>query len=294
MRVNPYADCSGTWVRGNLHGHCSESSGCASVPLLAGIEKHRKAGARFLALTDHDRVTDLSAARLRWPDMTFLEGFEWSRSENILFVGEKVPPLYRLSLPEALQQASGLLTVICHPRPNHGRDYWTIPMILALDPPPVAIEVYNSHYSRPLRTEPGPNPLYTDTWDALLSRGLRVWGFANDDSHDPSDFGRTATIANVKDLSAASLMEALKEGRFYGSTGLMLDEVSISGDVIIVRLDSDAGGRFVGPGGKVSKASEGRDFFLRASGEDYIRFEAEGPRGRIFLQPFFNATRLPD
>jgi len=285
--VNPYADCSGTWVRGNLHGHCSESSGCASVPLFAGIEKHWKAGARFLALTDHDTVTDLTPAKSRWPDVTFLEGFEWSRSENILFIGEKVPPLHERPLSEALRQASGLLTVICHPRPNRRGDYWTVPMIMALDPPPVAIEVYNSHYSRPLRVDPGPNPLYTDTWDALLTQGLRVWGFTNDDSHDPRDFGHTATCANVRDRSASSLLTALKAGRFYGSTGLMLEEIHAAGDLIRVRLDSDAHGRFVGPGGKVLRGSEGREFALRASDEDYIRFEAEGPKGRIFLQPFF-------
>ncbi len=285
--LNPYANCGGTWVRGNLHGHCSESSGCASVPLLAGIEKHRKAGARFLALTDHDTVTDLSPARVLWPDMTFLEGFEWSKSQNILFIGEKVPPLYELSLSEAMRQAAGFLTVICHPRPSLRRDYWTVPMILALDPPPTAIEVYNDHYSRPTRTDAGPNPLYADIWDGLLTRGLRLWGFVNDDSHDPADFGRTSTCVNAKDLSAASLMEALRAGRFYGTTGLGLEEVSVAGELISVRLDSDARGRFVGPGGGVRGASEGQEFSLRASDEDYVRFEAEGAAGRIFLQPFF-------
>jgi hypothetical protein len=287
LRIDPYAGCRGTWVRGNLHGHSSESSGCASVPLFAGIERHWKAGARFLAITDHDTVTDLSAARARWPDVTFLEGFEWSRSENILFIGEKVPPLYRHPLPEALHKAAGLLTVICHPRPYLRRDYWTIPMILTLDPAPLAIEVYNSHYGRPTRADPGPNPLYTDTWDALLTKGLRVWGFANDDSHDPPDFGRTATVANVEDRTPASLMKALKTGRFYGTTGLMQEEVRVSGDAISVRLDSEARGRFVGPGGKVLQESTSADFSFRASDEDYVRFEAEGPKGRIFLQPFF-------
>jgi hypothetical protein len=289
LRLNPYADCGGAWVRGNLHGHSSESSGCASVPLFDGIEKHWNAGARFLALTDHDTVTDLSEARARWPDITFLEGFEWSRSENILFIGEKVAPLYKHSLSDALRRAAGLFTVICHPRPDLRREYWTVPMILALDPPPVAIEVFNSHYGRPLRADAGPNPLYTDTWDALLTQGLRVWGLANDDSHDPPDFGRTATFANVEDKSAASLMNALKAGRFYGSTGLQLESVSVMGDEIRVRLDSEAQGRFVGPGGRILQASTGREFFYRAGDESYVRFEAESPKGRIFLQPFYRA-----
>jgi len=285
--INPYAGCTGSWLRGNLHGHCSESSGCASVPLFTGIENHRKAGARFLALTDHDTVTDLAAARARWPDMTFLEGFEWSRSQNILFIGERVPPLYEHSLREALRRAADLLTVICHPRPYRTRDYWTVSMILALDPAPVAIEIFNSHYSRPRRVDPAPNPLYTDTWDALLSRGMRLWGFANDDSHDPADYGHTATFANVSDNSAPAIMSALMAGRFYGSTGLLLEEVSLHGDEISVRLDSDASGRFIGPGGRVLSESQGRQFSCCASGEDYVRFEAEGAAGRIFLQPFF-------
>jgi hypothetical protein len=291
--TNPYAGCTGNWVRGNLHGHCSESSGCASVPLFEGIESHRKAGARFLALTDHDTVTNLAAARARWPEMTFLEGFEWSRSQNILFVGEKVPPLYEHSLREALRRSAGLLTVICHPRPHRSRDYWTVPMILALDPAPVAIEVFNSHYGRPRRTDPAPNPLYTDTWDALLSQGLHLWGLANDDSHDPSDYGHTATWANVPDNSPATIMSALMAGRFYGSTGLLLEEVSMDGDEIRVRLDSDARGRFIGPGGRVLRESTGAEFVFRAFDEAYVRFEAEGAAGRIFLQPFFRSGAQP-
>jgi hypothetical protein len=219
--------------------------------------------------------------------MTFLEGFEWSRSENILFIGEKVPRLFDHSLAEALRRANGLLTVICHPHPYLKREYWTVPMILDLHPAPLAVEVYNSHYSRPLRVDPGPNPLYTDTWDALLTHGLHVWGFSNDDSHDAADFGRTATFASVEDASAASLMRALKAGRFYGSTGLRLEDIQAPGGRIQVRLDSDARGRFVGPGGKILAEAEGREFSLRGLDEDYVRFEAEGPKGRIFMQPFF-------
>ena len=70
--------------------------------------------------------------------------------------------------------------------------------------------------------------------------------------------------------------------------GLLLDDVEMHfGDAISVRLGSDASGRFVGPGGKVLSEKTGREFAFRAHDEDYVRFEAEGPSGRIFLQPFF-------
>ena len=226
--------------------------------------------------------------------MTFLEGFEWSRSQNILFIGEKVPRLFERPLREALEggRADRLLTVICHPKPHRGRDYWTVPMILKLDPAPLAIEIFNSRYSRPLDFDPSPIPLYTETWDALLTRGMRLWGFANDDSHDPVDFGQTATWANVPESSPAAIMSAFMAGRFYGSTGLLLDEVSCDGDEISVRLDSEASGRFIGPAGVVLSEARERQFSFRASDEAYVRFEAEGEKGRIFLQPFYSTRPI--
>ncbi len=93
--TNPYEGCRGRWVRGSIHGHSSEHSGCSSVPLAESIARYHAAGAQFAAVTDHDHVTDLSALRTRYPDMVFLEGFEYSRTENVLFVGEEVPPLTR-------------------------------------------------------------------------------------------------------------------------------------------------------------------------------------------------------
>ncbi len=285
--TNPYAGCRGAWMRGSIHCHSSEHSDCSSVPLETSAAQYRAAGARFLAVTDHDHVTDLGGVRRQHPDMVFLEGFEYSRSENVLFVGERVPPLYRLSIGEAMAAADGLLTVICHPRTSRTREYWTVDMILALDPPPVGIEVYNGHYGTPHRIVGDPNPLYTDTWDALLDRGARPWGFANDDFHDPKDFGRAYNMVNVEALTAASLAKAMRQGRFYATTGLLLGEVGVEGRTISVRLQAEARGRFVGPGGRILAASKGTDFSYTAGSEARVRFEAEGRPGMIFLQPFF-------
>lgn len=287
---NPCEGCRGRWVRGSIHGHSSEHSGCSSVPLAESIARYHAAGARFVAVTDHDHVTDLSALRVRYPDMVFLEGFEYSRTENVLFVGEKVPPLHTLPIQQAMRGADGLLTVICHPRPSRSRVYWTVEMILALDPPPVGIEVYNGHYQGPHGIVRDPNPLYTDTWDALLDRGVRVWGFANDDFHDPSDFGRAYNMVNVEELSAAALLQAMKAGRFYATTGLLLEALAVDGTSIRVGLAEPAAGRFVGPGGRILAAAEGRAFEYTWKGEPRVRFEAEGRAGRIFLQPFFAGT----
>jgi hypothetical protein len=174
-------------------------------------------------------------------------------------------------------------------------------MVMALDPAPVGMEVYNAHYSRPHRVFPDANPLYTDMWDELLTAGMRLWGFADDDSHDPADFGCTMTMACVEDPTPAALMRSLMAGRFYGSTGLLMEDVSENGGEIRVRLAAEAKGRFVGPGGRVLAESEGLQFVYRATTEEYVRFEAAGTAGRpvghvsagcaahglIFLQPFY-------
>jgi hypothetical protein len=290
---NPYAGCRpgrGAWVRGNLHGHSSEHSGCSSVPLAAGIERYRAAGAGFVAVTDHDHVTDLSEARSRCPAVVFLEGFEHSNAENVLFVGEHVPPLHRLGLASALAAAEGLLTVVCHPRPRMRDDYWTIEKILALSPAPTGIEVYNGHYTAPDRHDNLRNPLYTDTWDGVLSRGARMWGYANDDFHDPPDFGRAWNMAWVESATPSGVMQALLTGRCYGTTGLLLESAAIDGSHVRVRLAAPAEGRFVGPQGRVLASSRGLEFAVVHRGETWLRFEARGDAGMLWLQPFFSAT----
>ncbi len=229
---NPYEGCGtgrGAWVRGSLHGHSSEHSGCSSVPLADGIERYRAVGAGFMAVTDHDHVTDLRAARARYPDMAFLEGFEHSSAENVLFVGERVPPLHRLPMNDALAAADGLLTVVCHPRPRTADDYWTVEKILALSPRPVG----HRGLQRALRDGhvlwKHTNPLYTDTWDALLSRGARMWGYANDDFHDPPDFGRAWNMAWVDSPTPPAVVRALASGRCYGTTGLLAESIDVEG-----------------------------------------------------------------
>jgi hypothetical protein len=284
---NPYDGPPGHWMRGSIHGHCREHSHCSTVPLLDGVDMYRAAGAGFMAVTDHDHVTDLTAARRRAPGMVLLEGFEHSKAENLLFVGQRVPPLHRLSLREAMSAADGHLTVVCHPGWNRRADYWTVPMILGLPRPPIGIEIFNSHYSRPLAHVADPNPLYTDIWDELLTEGARPWGFANDDFHDPMDLGKAFNMALVEEPTAPAVLRALKSGRFYASTGPCLVSVEMDADEVSVLLAAPARGRFLGPGGRVLAEEQGLRFSYRARGEGYIRFEAEAPAGLLFLQPFF-------
>ena len=286
--VNPYANLTGQWVRGSFHGHCSENSSCASVPLEESVRRYHEVGAGFVTLTDHDVVTDLETVAGAYPDLAFLPGFEYSTRENVVFVGPGVGPLYELTLEEALRRSSDFLTIVAHPlRYGSLRDYWTLPMVEALGTMPDGTEVYNGHYGIESALASGRWPLYTEFWDALLTAGHRLWGFANDDFHDPEDFGNAFNVVCVEEATPDAIVRAAKRGQCYASTGLRMADVSEAGGKISVKVDAPCVGAFVGPGGEVLLRDEGTVFAYRAKHEAYVRFEAEGETGRLFLQPMF-------
>lgn len=284
---HPYGNGGGRWVRGSFHGHCRESSRCSSVPLADSVGCYHQAGAAFVAVTDHDLITDLAEMRAQYPEMVLLEGFEYSTRENLVFAGERVPPLYELSLEEALRRAGDdIITIVCHPRPRaSGAEYWTFGKLAALGVWPDGIEIYNGHYGTETARINGRQPLGTELWDEVLTAGHRLWGYANDDFHDPDDFGNAWNMVRVEETTPAAIVAAARAGQCYATTGLLLRELHIDGERMRVELADPARGVFVGPGGERLAASVGTRFEYRVRGEAYVRFEAEGEAGRIFLQP---------
>lgn len=286
----PYTDLTGTWIRGSFHGHCSENSRCSSVPLKQSVQMYHEAGAGFVTLTDHDVITDLSDVKSEYPDLAFIQGFEYSTRENVVFAGPGVRPLYEQSLEDALADADDLLTIVAHPKRWQDREYWTRPMLEDLGTWPDGTEVYNGHYGIPSALESGRWPLYNGFWDELLTAGHRLWGYANDDFHDPEDFGNAWNMVNVETTTPEAVIASAKAGRCYATTGPRVTTLNVEGSRLDVELDTECTGRFVGPGGKALAASEGSRFGFEASGEDYVRFEGEGPDGWIFLQPMFRES----
>lgn len=287
---HPYKDLHGQWTRGSFHGHCSENSGCASVPLADSVRRYHAIGAGFVTLTDHDIVTDLSAMQAAYTDLAFLHGFEYSTRENVIFVGQQVDPLYKLSLEDALSLAGHLLTVVCHPQPyGAAQEYWTMEKLAALGTWPDGLEVYNGHYGIERARAMGRQPLYTPFWDELLTAGHRIWGFANDDFHDPDDFSNAFNMLLVDQVSPQAITQAAKQGRSYATTGLLLNSVHEDDGHIFIDVDAPCEGLFIGPGGKELARHTGSHFEYSAQDEAYIRFEAIGATGRIFLQPMFQA-----
>ena len=71
--------------------------------------------------------------------------------------------------------------------------------------------------------------------------GRRVWGFANDDAHAVADQGVAWNVVQADARKPASIMRALREGRFYASTGVGISAIRVEGAT--VRVDTADGQR---------------------------------------------------
>lgn len=253
--------------------------------MAASLRRYRELGADFITYTDHDHITDLERARADNPDLVLIPGFEFSKTENMLFVGPGVGNLYETGIEMAMTRSAHLLTIVAHPRPYPDRTYWSAELLSALPRRPDGIEVYNGHYGIPRKAEAGTIPLYAEMWDELLSAGHALWGFANDDSHDTEDFGNAWNMVAAAERTATAVVTAAKNGRFYATTGILAEEVRGNGETVEVRFHRPVTGRFVGPGGRTLSQGRGRRFRHTLGEEAYARFEAAGDEGRIWLQP---------
>ena len=284
---NPYRKKHGHWIRVNFHCHCRESSPCSSVSLAESVRMYHDIGTHCLAITDHDVVTNLDQVRRQYRDMIFLEGFEYSRAENILFIGETVGSLIHLPLNKAVANANGALAIICHPQPKNDNEYWSRDKIVALERLPDGIEIYNGHYGVERLRASGHTPIYTHLWDILLTEGIVLWGFANDDFHDLPDFNNAFNMVLVEHIAAEDIVRAAKNGCTYASTGLLIESISEGQESIQVTTKTTCEGRFIGPHGKMLSTATGRCFEYHLTTEQYVRFEGTGEAGSLFLQPMF-------
>jgi|GEM_PF-461193 len=288
--VNPYAD-GGEWLRANFHGHCSEHSVCATVPLETGVRQYTGIGAGCVTLTDHNHVTDLGEMRRAFPGTIFLEGFEYSYGPNFVIAGEHVEPMYDMDPREALIRSANLLRFICHPQPHMEREYWPTAAMIALQDRVDGIEAYNGHYGIARMREGGHIPDYRHVWDLLLTAGCQFWGYANDDFHETADFNNAFNMVCVTDKTPSGVVEAAKHGCCYGSTGLLLERVEMLQNSVRITLPEEAKGRFRGNGGRILRTQTGRLFDLKFDEKQkYVRFEAEVDGRLLFLQPFFKTT----
>ncbi|MGH2605510.1 MAG: PHP domain-containing protein [Anaerolineales bacterium] len=244
MRSIPPFDQPGIWLRGNLHCHSRESDG--ALPPEEVLDRHRRAGYDFFALTDHDRITSLEAGD---GSPVVLPGAELSLGRtrqgspfHCIAVG------LRATLPQAFPSPTAALAwvwdqggfpIVAHP-------YWSgfSTDELATVEGVRAIEIYNHSCAR--ENDKGHALAY---WDDLLGRGRSILGVATDDAHwrEP-DFGGGWVMVRAADRSAQAVLDALRVGGFYSTGGPEISDIVSDGRRLRVRTTPAASIYWVGPG----------------------------------------------
>ncbi|MBZ0299270.1 MAG: CehA/McbA family metallohydrolase [Anaerolineae bacterium] len=247
MSIAPFSK-PGRFYRGNLHTHSTLSDGKLEPEVVC--RAYQEAGYDFMALTDHFMqqfnypVADTRTYRS--DSFTTLLGAELhaGRTElgelwHILAVGlplDFTPPVPDETGPQIAARAleAGAFVAAAHPQ-------WyglTEADILSLGPVH-AIEVFNGtsidHNDRP------------DSWyitDILFRRGHHYSVCATDDAHfnpDRADFQRGWVWVKSESLEPDALLDALKAGDYYSSTGPQIHDIEVvPGDKVVVRCSPAA------------------------------------------------------
>lgn len=289
--INPY-NKKGSWFRGSFHNHTTESDGHHSLATVYRMYNDYD----FLGISDHDMIT-LHTGERNIP--TVFEAIEVSSSQTHMLLVQ--PPQSMMSdysnefTIENYQQLSdqciqnGGLSILAHPN-RFFSHYWRTEDMFSMKGYN-GIEVVNGD----------GNPEYDiafDKWDVLLSTGRKVWGFGNDDSHVYGQEKRAWNMVLAAENSNSSILNAIKNGSFYVSTGYGFDAIIVENGRIIVDLRSnllyDNMYKYVtlfGKNGEVLYEKTGKikqvEYKIRGD-EGYVRIAAylEGGFG-AFSQPLF-------
>ena len=222
---------SGDWLKAALHTHTTNSDGELAP---RGLARHYgRAGYDVVALTDHWHRSEAPST----PDLVVLPGVELNcllpgdRDGHVLGIGIDRDPTELEGERRDLEATAdwivhvGGVAYLAHP-------YWTGARPGGVDLPSsvTGIEVFNAGCE--LEVGRGLSSVH---WDELLDDGTLCPALTTDDSHHPGfDSGHAWTWIRAE-RDRESVLDALRTGRFYGSTGPVIHDVEVTDAGVVVR-----------------------------------------------------------
>jgi hypothetical protein len=229
--MSPF-DAEGQWLRCALHAHTTNSDGELAPEML--VRHYDWAGYDVLAITDHwVRTASPSTDRLLVIPSAELNAHAPDRQNDAHVLGlgleadPEIPDLDFAPLPDVVAwiAENGGVPYLAHTYWSGLRtEQWEDCEGL------LGIEVWNTGCE--LEVGRGDSSLH---WDEALERGRKLFALATDDSHHPGfDSGFAWTWVRAAEKSQAAVLDALRSGAFYGSTGPRIDAVELTdGDVTV-------------------------------------------------------------
>jgi len=207
---------------------------------------------------------------------------------------EDVVPTLQANV-DAIRDAGGI-AAINHPNFTWAFDHEAIHQVRGAH----LLEIYNGHpwvnvYGA------GGKPGYEEIWDRVLSSGLPIWGVATDDSHQfKGEFGpqrinpgRGWIMVKAARLDEESILNALRSGEFYASTGVILKKLELGESGISLKVCQDADSlytiRIVGANNVTLKEAFGTETAYSPCGDErYFRASITSSSGaQAWTQPVF-------
>lgn len=225
-----------SWFKGNLHTHTTLSDGRVSPEEC--IRRYRSSGYDFIAITDHRRFYKsgldnnflvLSGTEFHYND------FETKRAYHIVGIGMKeeifTDDSFKPQQIIDLVNGQNGIAIVAHPA-------WSLLThedLMELHGY-AGIEVWNT-----VSEAYGARGDSSGYVDVLASKGCRTWIFASDDTHFYlEDLFGGYMMVNSDSLDRDSILDALKNGRFYCSQGPVIKQVTVENDSIRVETSPAA------------------------------------------------------
>jgi hypothetical protein len=287
------------FLRGNIHTHTTLSDG-NSTPERT-ILWYASHGYRFLALTDHNLLSDPSHyATLHDPEFVLLPGEEITMlgggrqvHVNGLCMHNRVPggafPTQSAALSYAVERVllQGGVPVVNHPNfdwalaPSDVLDARDAPLLEIMSGHPYVHTAGNATH-----------PSHEALWDMALSAGAEYMGVAVDDVHridasgNPLALPGRAWIQVFGAVPEARLIcAALARGELYASSGLELRRIAVTPSEYGVEPErEDTTVVFIGREGRVlarirPSRTDGKAAYSPRGDEGYVRARLEAPDG---------------
>ena len=333
----PALSAEQTWRRCNTHTHTNSFPGSdANAPPEQAIAWYKAHGYHCVFITDHEHLTPVETFNTA-SDFLVLRGQEVTQQivdadpllpngvrhthVNGLDIAKLVLPVGHPDKAKGVTAAetyarnfAGIRAAGGLPHVNHPNLQWSVSFgDLAALKGPYLLEVWNSFpTSNNLGGSNGAGHTAPSTevlWDRLLTAGHLAFAVASDDVHDYFGFddaanptpGKGWVMIDSAELTRPAIMAALAAGRFYASTGVILE--TYAADAKIIRLSyapsrewvkTSKGNarfttRFIGAGGKILAQVTGPTAEYKVRGnEGYIRASIHDSDGRrAWTQPVF-------
>ena len=265
------------WYKGSTHIHTTYSDG-KLIPADV-VATYKADGYSFIFITDEDHITPTDTLS----DSLFLcfNGEEAILDQHFscLNIVRDVSPLSFQQVIDSTYVQGGI-AVLNHPLRGTHEVYAA-----------VILEMKNLNYIEIFNGKSEKDG-YHDTqmlWDSILSAGKLFYGVAADDFHETKHLGKGWIMVASDTLQKDSVVNALKQGNFYSSTGAYISKIDVSDSLItIIAMDANTIS-FIGDNRTTLQTTNGDTSTYTITGnEGYIRAEVLGLNNKkAWTQPLF-------